>query len=377
MLYTSGTTGLPKGVPAHPRQRRRQRGRLVALQRALLHEDAVDSALAAHEPHLWLRRALPGQRPRLYQTHSLCPPDVLGAMPALRPTVFMSVPAYWEKLANQARLAEDPVADAAAPHRWSPALLPLGRRGPQARGQRAFLRDGRASSSRATVSPRCSPTLTLNRPNDYRLDSVGKALPSVELRIAEDAEIRPAGPTFSLATTKTRRPPPKRLPRTVGSTPATSAPSTTMAFCRSSAARKRSWSLQVARTFRRPTSRCSSRMTLSWNMWWSTAMAKNTWWPAIWPNRSNIETIWVRMCSAEAIRQLLGTRVSEVNAQPGALRDHQELRGHGHPSECRERALHRLAQNSSQQDLRASPRLHSKTSTPVRRATRMSRLRNL
>jgi len=39
-----------------------------------------------------------------------------------------------------------------------------------------------------------SPTLTLNRPDAYRFDSVGKPIPSVELRLAEDGEILARGP---------------------------------------------------------------------------------------------------------------------------------------------------------------------------------------
>jgi long-chain acyl-CoA synthetase len=38
-----------------------------------------------------------------------------------------------------------------------------------------------------------SPTLTLNRPGSYRFDAVGKPLPSVELRLAEDGEILARG----------------------------------------------------------------------------------------------------------------------------------------------------------------------------------------
>ena len=41
-----------------------------------------------------------------------------------------------------------------------------------------------------------SPTLTLNRPDRFRFDSVGLPLPSVELRLAEDGEILARGPTI-------------------------------------------------------------------------------------------------------------------------------------------------------------------------------------
>jgi long-chain acyl-CoA synthetase len=39
-----------------------------------------------------------------------------------------------------------------------------------------------------------SPTLTLNRPDAFRFDSVGKPLPSVQIRLAEDGEILAKGP---------------------------------------------------------------------------------------------------------------------------------------------------------------------------------------
>src|SRR5262249_20132984 len=39
-----------------------------------------------------------------------------------------------------------------------------------------------------------SPTLTLNRPDAYRFDTVGKPLASVELRLDSDAEILARGP---------------------------------------------------------------------------------------------------------------------------------------------------------------------------------------
>ncbi len=42
----------------------------------------------------------------------------------------------------------------------------------------------------------CSPTLTLNRPDAFRFDSVGKPIPSVELKLADDGEILARGPSI-------------------------------------------------------------------------------------------------------------------------------------------------------------------------------------
>jgi long-chain acyl-CoA synthetase len=42
----------------------------------------------------------------------------------------------------------------------------------------------------------CSPTLTLNRPNAFRFDSVGKPLATIDVRLADDGEILARGPNI-------------------------------------------------------------------------------------------------------------------------------------------------------------------------------------
>jgi long-chain acyl-CoA synthetase len=62
----------------------------------------------------------------------------------------------------------------------------------------------------------------MNRPDAFRFDSVGKPLPSVQLKLAEDGEILAKGPNVFGGYHKDPRPPPRPSPRTAGSRPATS-----------------------------------------------------------------------------------------------------------------------------------------------------------
>jgi long-subunit acyl-CoA synthetase (AMP-forming) len=87
----------------------------------------------------------------------------------------------------------------------------------------------------------CSPTLTLNRPDAFRFDTVGKALPSVELRLAEDGEILARGPNVFRGYHKDPEATARGLHRRrVVSRPATWGASPTTASCRSSTARRTS-----------------------------------------------------------------------------------------------------------------------------------------
>ena len=67
-----------------------------------------------------------------------------------------------------------------------------------------------------------APILTVNPPGAPRVGTVGRSLPGVDMRIADDGEILARGPNVMPATTTSRRRPP-RSSRTAGSTPATSA----------------------------------------------------------------------------------------------------------------------------------------------------------
>ncbi|MCB9564583.1 MAG: long-chain fatty acid--CoA ligase [Kofleriaceae bacterium] len=198
MLYTSGTSGNPKGVPLSHRN---------------VGVNAVD----------WLRCNAPllelGYRDLLWLPMShifgfgeLClgntlgweswmttPADALALLPEVAPQVFLSVPAYWEKLAR-AVLAE--AGDDAEQRRRVLARITGGRLRFCLSGGaglkleiKELLRDAGVLVIEGYGLTETSPTLTLNRPDDYRFDAVGKPLPSIELRLDDDGEILARGPS--------------------------------------------------------------------------------------------------------------------------------------------------------------------------------------
>ena len=235
LIYTSGTTGQPKGV-------------------MLTHENIASNALTSLScftgyeagagaevalsflplTHIYARTLdYYGYLSKGTSVYFCDPDDLSGALRAVRPTVFNTVPRLLEKvygsieektksakglqkvigtwalrLAKQYRIGEEPpvawrvqqfVADALVYRQWRQALG--GRLKYATVGGAALNPDLANTFAAAGIRlvqgyglTETSPVISFNRPDRNRAGTVGEPLPGVEVKIAEDGEILTRGP---------------------------------------------------------------------------------------------------------------------------------------------------------------------------------------
>jgi long-chain acyl-CoA synthetase len=195
MLYTSGTTGNPKGVPLSHRNIACNGRDWLECNAPLLDEGVLD-VLWLPMSHIFGFGEMCLGNTLGWVSHMSDPREVLSLLPELKPQVFMSVPSHWEKLATPALAKKDPERRKQAIRDATGGRLKFclsGGAGLKREVKEVFHEAGVLIIEGYGLTE-TSPTLTLNRPDAFRFDSVGKALPSVELKLAEDGEILAKGP---------------------------------------------------------------------------------------------------------------------------------------------------------------------------------------
>jgi long-chain acyl-CoA synthetase len=197
MLYTSGTSGPPKGVPLTHRNVGTNGVDWLAIYGAAVPASAVD-LLWLPMSHIFGFGELCLGNTLRFTTYMSDPKSLYDHLKEVRPQVFMSVPQVWEKLASVAAAgatAEERKARLAEVSGGAIAFGLSGGAGLKREVKELFRDTAGLAIMEGYGLTECSPTLTLNRPEAYRFDSVGKVLPSVELALAEDGEILARGPS--------------------------------------------------------------------------------------------------------------------------------------------------------------------------------------
>ena len=186
MLYTSGTSGNPKGVPLSHRNVGRNGADWLECNAPLLAENDLD-LLWLPMSHIFGWGELCAGNLLAWETYLATPADVLDLLPKIKPHVFMSVPAYWEKLARA--IASSDL------ERVTGGRLRFCLSG--GAGLKVEIKQQLHAVGLLIIEgyglTETSPTLTLNRPDAFRFDTVGKPLPSLELRLDTDGEILARG----------------------------------------------------------------------------------------------------------------------------------------------------------------------------------------
>lgn len=194
IMYTSGTTGNPKGVML-------THGNLLSNAVAVAQSSDVgrDAVFLNWLPlsHVYARTVelyhaiVAGATLALAES----PETVVADLAAIRPTQMQSVPRFYEKVVAGGASLEPEQRRARLRGIFGPRIRWLGCGGaplPPAIG--AILVDAGLVVLPGYGMTESSPVIAINRIENPRVDTVGPAVPGVEIRIADDGEVLTRGP---------------------------------------------------------------------------------------------------------------------------------------------------------------------------------------
>jgi len=195
MLYTSGTSGNPKGVPLTHKNVACNGQDWIKTLAPLLDLHQVD-ILWLPMSHIFGFGEMCIGNSLAWTTYLSDPVSCIAELPVIAPQVFFSVPSHWEKLAIQAMHEPTPDTRLAKFKATTGGNIRFALSG--GAGLKREVKDFFYSCGLTMIEgyglTETSPTLTMNKPDSFRFDSVGKPFPSVELKLAEDGEILAKGP---------------------------------------------------------------------------------------------------------------------------------------------------------------------------------------
>lgn len=196
ILYTSGTTGEPKGVVLTSHHLASNSEDWIAVLGNLIPETKID-LLWLPMSHIFGWGELGLGNILGFTTYLTTHFEVIKHLQEVKPTIFMSVPAYWEKLYLEAKrvypLKEQQFDKL---HELTGGRLKFclsGGAGLKKEAKEFFYEAGLFIIEGYGLTE-CSPTLTMNRKDDFDFESVGKPFPQVQLKLAQDGEILAKGP---------------------------------------------------------------------------------------------------------------------------------------------------------------------------------------